>query len=735
MNNSDQHLIARSLKKLKALTNWSSEKSSALSQTIASNLKLLPELIRYINENNKENESKILFEIGKYLKYSRYKKGKFIRHSYDSDNFFYMLFSGNIAKIDIKYIRSYVSFKEYISHLIKLKLLGENFIYRKCLKRNNKIFPFEEDIDILSTKDINIENYSDLIINIKEEINNSSWCQDTEEIKNINDFIELYNPKLSSNKFSFIGKESKYPAYLPIFIYDKELQPISFIGHLSQPKGIKFLSAYVCLSSCSVFYINKSEVNGYSNLYKLFQRKVSEDVIKKLFEGHFLFQDTDINFLSKNYSKYFYVQNYKKGQYLLQQNRPYEGIFFINSGVFQLKTRRTYHELNELKFKIMRNLDNFSKSIPDYKNKIDKIGNSNSSKKYENIYEGLNPFQIENFSKERDILFNLYKSSDVVGLKDIYDEKTGLNNFTVECISEEGEVYFLPNEIYTSMSTDETIKQNIEELVVKQCLFLLREINKNKKNLEEGIKSLSYSSNKSINFTAKKNILYLRKNLFDKFQNKGPITKRNHSIDYSSFSSINNSNNKNNFSNTFVANKSIKQKILVNQFNKNKTPRLNASGHISTKLYNNLKLKSSIVDNDKIYDKNNLKLIQAGAQRNNLSIPNINSINPFLTYRDRVNEYKLKKEENKNEIRNNNEKFKTMRTKRNHNNLFNQSKINDLLKQKEEHKKGFKNIKINENKKIIASIKILNSPSFGIPGNRTKENKLINNKKIFLKES
>ena len=91
-------------------------------------------------------------------------------------------------------------------------------------------------------------------------------------------------------------------------------------------------------------------------------------------------------------------------------------------------------------------MGNFSKNFSDYKNKIEDIG-TKSSKNYENIFEGLNPFQIENFSKERDIFFITYKSPDVVGLNDIIDEKTGLNNFSVECISDEGEAYFLPIEI------------------------------------------------------------------------------------------------------------------------------------------------------------------------------------------------------------------------------------------------------------------------------------------------
>ena len=81
-----------------------------------------------------------------------------------------MIFSGNIAKIDIKYTRTYITFKEYLKHLIKLKLLGENYVYKKCIKKNKKIFPFDENIDILTTKDIKLKHYDDLIKNIKNEI-------------------------------------------------------------------------------------------------------------------------------------------------------------------------------------------------------------------------------------------------------------------------------------------------------------------------------------------------------------------------------------------------------------------------------------------------------------------------------------------------------------------------------------------------------------------------------------
>ena len=711
MENSDQYLITRTLTKLKELTNKPDEKTSILSETIASNLKKLPELKQYINENNKDNESKIFFEIGKYLKYSRYKKGQFIKHSYDSDNFFYMIFSGNIAKIEIKYIRTYLTFKEYLVHLIKLKLLGENYIYKKCLKRNKKIFPFDENIDLLKTKDINIEYYDGLIKNIKDEIQNSSWYTDTNENNKISDFIELYNPKISNTKLSFNSKDSKYPAYIPIYIFDKILKPLSFIGQLTKPKGIKFLSSYVCLSSSCVFYIDKTEIDRYNNLYTLFQRRVSEEVITKLFEGHFLFQDTDVNFLSKNYSKYFYIKNYIKGQKLIEQNTPNEGVYFINKGIFQLKSRRTFHQLNELKFKVMQSLNTKNKK------NLTQIEDS-SSNKYENIYEGLNPIQIENLTKERDILFNTFQSSDVVGLSDIYDIKTGINNFSVECISEEGEVYFLPKEILTSMITNEKIMSNVRELVEKQCLVLLREINNNRKSIENNIRSIT-NSNRSKNI----NVFYLRKNK-DDFPNANlhGFSRIQNSFDFSTISNYNNINtlNNTNFSNQNIINikeKTIKNKIL-NTYNK--TPKIAGSRILSPKLppYNKGIYSPSI---SKKNEKSKHNKIKERRNEQTLNI-NLNSLNQFLTYKEKIKTLKILKEEKKNEI-SVDKKKKILGLKSEYNNILNNQNKNINLFQR-------KSLKSGKIKRLILKGRQNNPKSIKIIDNSQSEKKLIIKKMV-----
>ena len=712
MESSSKNLIARTLKKLKELTNWSEEKTITLSETIALNLKKLPELKHYINENNKENESKIYFEMGRYLKYSRYKKGQFIKHSYDSDNFFYMIFSGSIAKIDIKYTRSYLTFKEYLIHLIKLKLLGENYIYKRCLKRNKKVFPFDENIDVLVTKDINMDHYDELIKKIKNEIKDSPWNQNTDEINKVSDFIELYNPNLSNNKLSFFGKESKYPVYMPIYIFDKILNPISFIGELTKPKGIKMLSAYVCLSASSVFYINKTKIDRNNNLYTLFQRRVSEEVVEKLFEGHFLFQDTDVNFLSKNYSKYFFIKNYIKGQKLIQQNTPNEGIYFINKGVFQLKARRTYHELNELKFKAMQSLTK--------ENKNNLTGKEKTSKKnYENIYEGLNPYQIANLTKEREINFMVYKSSDVIGLDDVYDIKTGLNNFSVECISDEGEAYFLPKEIVTSMRTNETIDNNMRELVGKQCLELLREINENKKMLENSIRRITSGYKEKNN-----NVFYLRKNT-DNNKNLHTISHRNPSLDYSSLSNYNNmktftsTNYSNNYIYTIKEN-SLKNKILNNHFNK--TPKITESRIFSPKILPNKK-GANLNLKLKTYESNEINKFK---DQKNDKIQSLSSVNPFLTYREKFKAIKILNEENKNEIKNDN-KFASLNPKLEYKNILtNQNKVSNIYRLKSGNKKIIKNIILKERKSNSKLVKVIY--------NSLSDKKLIN-KKIYIKSS
>ena len=244
----------------------------------------------------------------------------------------------------------------------------------------------------------------------------------------------------------------------------------------------------------------------------------------------------------------------------------------------------------------MQALDNENKNnLPDIEN--------SSNKNKENIYEGVNPMQIENLMRERDINFYLIKSSDVIGFEGIYDMQTGLNNFSVECISDEGETYFLPREILTSMRTNETIDNNIKELVGKQCFFLLREINNNKNLIENSIRSIN-NSNREI----QTNPSFLRKykNL-NSSKNQNSITIRNSSLDYSSISNYNimNTFSSTNFSHNNI--NTIKDNTLKNSISYKYNNKIPASSRIfSSKILSlnkdpNLNLKFKINNNSNTF--------------------------------------------------------------------------------------------------------------------------------------
>ena len=679
MEKSSAYLIDKLLKKLKDLTNYKEEKTKLLSESIALYLKKIPELANYINENIPDNESKVLFEVGKYLKYARYQKGQFIKHCYDTDDFFYMIFTGDVAKIDIKYNRLYVSFKEYLMHLIRLRLLGENYIYLKCIKKNQNVFPFDENMDILTTTEINIDHYDELVKKIKKEVNNSKWFTNTDKNNDIEDFLKLYNPEKSNIRDAFIGKETKYPAFLPFYTFDKIMDPIAFVGHLTKPKGIRFISSYVCLNICDIFYVNKTIIDDNSNLFKLFQRTVAENVIKKLFERHFLFKDADKSFLIKSYSKYFFVQKYTKGNKLIQQNTPHEGIFFIKSGIFQLKTFRTYNELNALHFSILHALDNFPKAFLDFKSKINDFEKKTRKTDNKNIFEGLSQTQIEKFTEAKNILFNNFVPPDVVGLNDIYDNKNGLNNFTVECISNEAEVYFLPSELVSSMMVDENINNKAGDFIGKQCMLLVNGINKYKesfiktlqleKNINNTKENHKFNYSKTLN-SFKINNLYNKRNESHKNSIISLKPKNNYSTGFGNISNFSTSKS-NNFNNNSKSNYYLSThtsatkrkkifKILRND-RYQKTPNIFLSNGINSNGYETdtkIPLFTDIFNNEKIFDKKyktNLKLYSSKDRKNILKKShNFNSHKFNLTEREFImrNNNNGEKYNNSNSIRN-----------------------------------------------------------------------------------
>ena len=307
---------------------------------------------------------------------------------------------------------------------------------------------------------------------------------------------------------NFLNVEQKFCVNLPFFYVDTIIDPISFIGNLNKSHGIKNYSTYICLNNCDIFYVDKTEIKD-EYLFSQINNNVSDLVTHNLFKKHYLFKDVDIKFLERNYSKFFNIIKVKKDENIILQNSVYEGVFFISKGVLELKTKRSYNELNELKYNIMNNFTNLSN-----------LGSSLESlrdKKRDTMMERLlrNPKFIKSANEVKEVNFGTLIDTEILGLFDLYDKNNGIYNFSVQCISNEAEAFFVPKEIFTSMLTNPDIEEKITKITTEKIKILKLKIKRFTDLFEVEFDKLSASvkeEKKYLNF----NNLTASKNIFNK---------------------------------------------------------------------------------------------------------------------------------------------------------------------------------------------------------------------------
>ena len=442
-------------------------RSKVLIERVGQLLDTIPELKTFLNESDNILRNKLFVEIGRYIKFLKYEKGSTIKHLGEGDKFFYMTIYGKILKLNIVYKTIYASLKEYVLYLSKLLILKEKYLYSDCIKKNQKLFKLNEKVDIIEYgKNIKSFDFMEEINKIRQIYNEIFLLNLSEEERNkkklnITELLSLYNPEIKEKK-QILDSEQRFSVILPFFYVDKILDSVSFIGNLNKNHGIKNYSLYLSLNNCDVFYLDKSEIKD-DFIFSHYNLSKSDLVTNILFKKHYLFKDIDINFLKKNYAKFFHIVKFKKDENVILQNGVYEGVFIVMKGVLELKTKRSYYELNELKFNIMNTNANLGNSLDNLRDK-----------KRDLLIQRLlrNP----NFNKEaneiKEISFGTLLDTDIFGLTDIYDKNKGIYNFSVKCISDEAELFFVPREIFNSILTNPDIKEKIEEIVKEKIKIL-----------------------------------------------------------------------------------------------------------------------------------------------------------------------------------------------------------------------------------------------------------------------
>ena len=475
MNDDSKYFLMLSLQQLletkpSSKGEKNTQRSKALCEKIGQLLELIPELENFLEEDDKNLRKKILAEIGRYIKFSKYEKGATIKHLGEGDKFFYMNIYGKILKLNIVYKPLYATLKEYILYLAKLLIIDERYLYADCIKKNQKVFNIKETIDIMdygkNIKTFDFEDEVQKIKDLKDEIFLLKYNPE-ERIKiklNVSDLLSLYNPKMEKKNYSLNGQQ-KYCIILPFFYVDTILNPFSFIGNFNKNYGMKKYSTYICLNNCDIFYIDKAEIKD-EKFFSMIYTSRSDIITNILFKKHHVFKDCETKFLQKNYSKFVDIIKIKKDENIILQNSLYEGVFIIIKGVLELKTKRSYNEINELKYNILNQSTNYENLSDGFESFRDK--------KRDALMQRLlrNPRFIKEANEIKDIDFGTFVDTEVVGLCDLYDKNNGIYNFSVQCKSNEAEFFFIPKEIFNSMLTNQDLEEKITKLTNEKIKIL-----------------------------------------------------------------------------------------------------------------------------------------------------------------------------------------------------------------------------------------------------------------------
>ena len=78
-------------------------------------------------------------------------------------------------------------------------------------------------------------------------------------------------------------------------------------------------------------------------------------------------------------------------------------------------------------------------------------------------------------NKKKDFFLILVEKKQIIGFNDFYDYKSGNNLFNVECVSDIGEIFFVPNTIANSLiNSYEIIHHKIALRVEQRAKYLIR---------------------------------------------------------------------------------------------------------------------------------------------------------------------------------------------------------------------------------------------------------------------
>ena len=570
-----------------------------------SSLKFFNDYILY--KETKESYLFLLSKIAWVLFYQKFKKNTIIKRIGEKSEYFFLLMSGSIEKVILVFYKEKVTLEEYLIILMKMKILKETELLKKCRQINKNILDINYDKLEHFCEKTKKYNYHEILKKAKKELINLGFnihvkSNEDYELPSIDSYLNvnliLKDIKTQSN----MNSPAKIFLYIPKYEKVSTLQKGDYINYLNFNTFSENYT-YICKEDCDIAYLNKKETKD-SEILNLMDNKF-KNIFKTEKYNYYIFKDIDNNTFCENYANFLNFRKFKRGDKIFTQGSVYEGVYLINSGQIQLSTISKIKNLGKLMLEILVSL----KGIPELvaPSEIQKIAKKEENKLSHSSFN----FKNVNFSTdEEENLINVgcLKDGDILGLNELYNYKTFLFNFTAECISDEVTVFFINKKDFNAMlSKEKSLYDSVIQKVEMRIKFMIGTI----KNFKEGVKN-NKNKNFSKNITLDENEVSIyvndsKQNNYSKLKtfNSEKKNKINWSSAESSIAQLSPTNrelcvkiteNKNVFY-SFTKNKRNENLLNFNQFNKNtidpNITQKNDDEFLNNNLYFNTKFDSN----------------------------------------------------------------------------------------------------------------------------------------------
>ncbi len=428
--------------------------------------------------NNKEETEKLLSEIAWVIFHKKYKKNSLIKKPGEKNEFFFLLMTGKIKKVSLICKKEKITLKEYLIYLLKMILLKEFELLKKCRQLNKSIMDISyNNIEYFCQRNPKYD-YNDLLQKAIDDIKNLGF-----DLTKINHHNDEYMDLPSIESYLKVGEikkdiksQNKGPSiylYIPKYELSCTLVKGDYFGYLNKDNSNEYCS-YICTEDCDLGYINKDRDIDES-FYEIIDLTYSNFFYNNKHK-FYIFKGITNELFNEKYSMILNYQKYKQGDKIFLQGSVNDGVYLIKNGEIKISRYSKLNDLYKLMIRLIWSLKGFQEHVPSSEFKTIIKDNEDKNKVINDnaIYED-DPKLYD---------FGTLKEGDILGLNELYDYKTSLYYFNAECISKEAQlIYINKNNFNLILSKENSLYDSVIQKVELRIKYLIGTIKsyKNKK--------------------------------------------------------------------------------------------------------------------------------------------------------------------------------------------------------------------------------------------------------------